>query len=96
MQIEEDEEMEENVNTLTGKKKEINKLKRQAAALELVNNIEENVKKTDLFSIIYDSKERVSNVDCSRFHPKLEKTYDIKNLFVTGMDGDALQEEHEK
>jgi hypothetical protein len=36
------------------------------------------------------------NVDCSRYHPILEKNYDIKELFMTGMETDFLQEEAKK
>lgn len=78
------------------KKAEIGRLKKQAEKLELVRDAEEKVKRTDLFSVIYESKERVGTVDCSRYHPALEKNYDIKELFMTGMDTDFLQEEAKK
>jgi|JI61114C2RNA_FD_contig_31_7469913_length_638_multi_3_in_0_out_0_1 hypothetical protein len=67
------------------KKNEINRLKRQTGELELIHDTETNLRKANLFSIIYESKERVCTVDCSRFHPTLQKQYDIKDLFVTGM-----------
>ncbi len=46
--------------------------------------------------MIYESKERVGTVDCSRFHPVVSKKYDIKSLFVTGMETDELGEELER
>lgn len=46
----------------------------------------------DLDYLIYESKEKMITHDCSKFHPDPQPIdYDeFKSLFMTGMEGDAL------
>lgn len=51
-------------------------------------------RREDLHFLIYESKEPMITHDCSKFHPDpqpIDKE-EMKNLFVTGMEGDVLNE----
>ena len=54
---------------------------------------EDYERRDDLAFVIYESKEKMMTHDCSKYHPEVsDEIPDIKNLFVTGMESDALHE----
>ena len=74
------------------KRKQLHSMKQKTQNMLISNPDQGYERRDDLQYVIYESKEKMVTHDCCRYDPEIKDISNLKDLFVTGMENDVLNE----